>query len=213
MTGNIVFVGFALAGAGSISLSASLVALASFLLGAFAGGWLGAHHGEHRARLLRAAGSAQAAMIVIALLISISAAEPIHGATRFALVAALALAMGLQNAAAQRLAIPELTTTVLTRTLTGLASEAKVLGGAGSQAGRRGSLSPRCCSVPCAAGFSCLTCPSPARSRSQPRWPAPSPSPCICSPAPQTMGEEQAGIAAAAADTPLSRLGIELPMD
>ena len=36
----------------------------------------------------------------------------------------MALAMGVQNAAAQRLAVPELTTTVLTRTLTGLASEA-----------------------------------------------------------------------------------------
>jgi uncharacterized membrane protein YoaK (UPF0700 family) len=45
--------------------------------------------------------------------------------------------MGIQNAGAQRLAIPELTTTVLTRTLTGLASEARALGGPGSQAGRR----------------------------------------------------------------------------
>jgi len=31
--------------------------------------------------------------------------------------------MGIQNSAAQRLAVPELTTTVLTRTLTGIASE------------------------------------------------------------------------------------------
>jgi hypothetical protein len=46
--------------------------------------------------------------------------------------------MGVQNAAAQRLAVPELTTTVLTRTLTGIASEASFLGGAGAKAGRRG---------------------------------------------------------------------------
>jgi uncharacterized membrane protein YoaK (UPF0700 family) len=39
--------------------------------------------------------------------------------------------------AAQRLAVPELTTTVLTRTLTGLASEAGLVGGRGSQLGRR----------------------------------------------------------------------------
>jgi hypothetical protein len=45
--------------------------------------------------------------------------------------------MGVQNAAAQRIAVPELTTTVLTRTLTGLASEADAVGGAGSHAGRR----------------------------------------------------------------------------
>jgi hypothetical protein len=33
--------------------------------------------------------------------------------------------------------VPELTTTVLTRTLTGLAAEARVIGGGGSNAGRR----------------------------------------------------------------------------
>ena len=49
----------------------------------------------------------------------------------------LALAMGVQNAAAQRLAVPDLTTTVLTRTLTGLASEASIVGGPGSKLGRR----------------------------------------------------------------------------
>ncbi len=45
--------------------------------------------------------------------------------------------MGVQNAAALRIAVPELTTTVLTRTLTGLASEATAVGGGGSHAGRR----------------------------------------------------------------------------
>jgi uncharacterized membrane protein YoaK (UPF0700 family) len=49
----------------------------------------------------------------------------------------MALAMGVQNAAAQRLAVPELTTTVLTRTLTGLASESGLAGGTGSQVARR----------------------------------------------------------------------------
>ena len=45
--------------------------------------------------------------------------------------------MGVQNAAAQRLAVPDMTTTVLTRTLTGLASESALAGGAGAKAGRR----------------------------------------------------------------------------
>ena len=49
----------------------------------------------------------------------------------------MALAMGVQNAAAQSLAVPELTTTVLTRTITGLASEAGLARGAGSKLGRR----------------------------------------------------------------------------
>jgi len=45
--------------------------------------------------------------------------------------------MGAQNASAQRLAVPDLTTTVLTRTLTGLAAEAGLIGGEGSKLGRR----------------------------------------------------------------------------
>jgi len=51
MTGNVVFLGFALAGTGGLSVAASVVALASFLLGAFAGGWLGSRNAAHRGRL------------------------------------------------------------------------------------------------------------------------------------------------------------------
>src|ERR1700712_5021418 len=40
MTGNVVFTGFALAGAAGFSLAASLAALAGFLVGALAGGAL-----------------------------------------------------------------------------------------------------------------------------------------------------------------------------
>jgi hypothetical protein len=41
MTGNIVFLAFALAGASGFSIPASLVALGSFVLGSFGGGLLG----------------------------------------------------------------------------------------------------------------------------------------------------------------------------
>jgi uncharacterized membrane protein YoaK (UPF0700 family) len=50
---------------------------------------------------------------------------------------ALGLAMGVQNATAQRLNVPELTTTVLTRTLTSLAARSRVGGGRGANTGRR----------------------------------------------------------------------------
>jgi uncharacterized membrane protein YoaK (UPF0700 family) len=138
MTGNVVFLGFALAGAGGLSAGSSLAALASFLVGAFAGGLLAARSPDHRGRVLRAASAAQAALVALALIVSLGVSEPLSSAARYGLLVPLALAMGIQNAAAQRLAIPELTTTVLTRTLTGLASEASVLGGSGSKAGRRG---------------------------------------------------------------------------
>jgi uncharacterized membrane protein YoaK (UPF0700 family) len=137
MTGNVVFLGFALAGAGGLSIASSLTAMAAFLLGAFAGGLLGARSAEHRGRLLRGATCVQGALIGVALIVAALAAEPPSSPARYALLVPLALAMGVQNAAAQRLAIPELTTTVLTRTLTGLASESSRAGGPGSQMGRR----------------------------------------------------------------------------
>ncbi|HEY1451119.1 MAG TPA: YoaK family protein [Solirubrobacteraceae bacterium] len=137
MTGNVVFLGFALAGAGGLSAVASLLALASFLLGALAGGWLSARHTDHRGRLLRDATVAQAGLIALAFTLSLVASEPLGEPVRYTLVVLLALAMGVQNAAALRLAVPELTTTVLTRTLTGLASQASFVGGPGSQVGRR----------------------------------------------------------------------------
>jgi uncharacterized membrane protein YoaK (UPF0700 family) len=46
--------------------------------------------------------------------------------------------MGIQNAAARKLAVPDLTTTVLTLTLTGVASDSRLAGGQGARIGRRG---------------------------------------------------------------------------
>jgi uncharacterized membrane protein YoaK (UPF0700 family) len=137
MTGNVVFLGFALAGASGLSSASSLIALGSFLLGALAGGWLGARHSDHRGHLLRAASAVQVTLMALALVLALSAAQPLESTLRYALLVSLALAMGVQNAAAQRLAVPELTTTVLTRTLTGIASESALVGGTGSKLVRR----------------------------------------------------------------------------
>src|SRR5260370_1507564 len=52
MTGNVVFLAFALAGASGFSILASLVALGSFVIGSFAGGILGSRFGQHRGHLL-----------------------------------------------------------------------------------------------------------------------------------------------------------------
>src|SRR5579872_6078853 len=50
MTGNVVFLGFALAGAPGFSLGASLSALAGFLVGAFGGGVAIERFGASRGR-------------------------------------------------------------------------------------------------------------------------------------------------------------------
>jgi uncharacterized membrane protein YoaK (UPF0700 family) len=56
---------------------------------------------------------------------------------RYALIVVLATAMGAQNATARRLAVPDLTTTVLTLTITGIAADSSLVGGTGAKAGRR----------------------------------------------------------------------------
>ena len=125
MTGNVVFVGFAIAGAPGFSLSASLVALAGFLVGAGAGGQVAQRLGTDRARLLRAAASTELVLLSAALIMAIVSHEPFKGAALYGITATMAVAMGIQNAAARRLAVPDLTTTVLTMTLTGLAADLK----------------------------------------------------------------------------------------
>jgi uncharacterized membrane protein YoaK (UPF0700 family) len=136
MTGNVVFLGFALAGASGLSVASSLLSLCAFMLGALAGGWLGARQ-VHRGRLLRAAGGVQASLIALALVLALTADAPLSKGLGYGLVVVLALAMGVQNAAAQRLAVPELTTTVLTKTLVGIAAEGSLVGGRGANVGRR----------------------------------------------------------------------------
>ena len=134
MTGNVVFSGFALAGAPGFSLSASLAALAGFLVGALGGGWLTGRLGQDRGLLLRAGAAAELVLVAGALVLTagLSAA-----AARDGIAALLALAMGVQNAVARRLAVPDLTTTVLTMTLTGIAADVRAKDHGRSGLGRR----------------------------------------------------------------------------
>ncbi|MBV8401543.1 MAG: DUF1275 domain-containing protein [Acetobacteraceae bacterium] len=137
MTGNIVFLGFAFAGASDLSATASILALAAFLLGALAGGHLGTQLGQNRGRLLAAATAIKTILVTAALILAVLAGESLSEAANYGLIALLALAMGLQNATARKLAVPDLTTTVLTLTLTGLAADSRWAGGNAPRPGRR----------------------------------------------------------------------------
>jgi uncharacterized membrane protein YoaK (UPF0700 family) len=126
MTGNVVFVGFALAGAPGFSLTASVFALAGFLVGAAAGGALAGRLGARRVVLLRTGAAGELVLLVVALVIAVAAGAPFGAVSRAAVAAIVAVAMGMQNAVARRLAVPDLTTTVLTMTLTGLVADLRV---------------------------------------------------------------------------------------
>jgi uncharacterized membrane protein YoaK (UPF0700 family) len=137
MTGNVVFLGFAVAGAPGFSIPASLVALASFFVGALAGGRLATTFGHHRGRLLTATTTCEVGLLALAVTIAAISGDPVTSTARYALIVALGVALGMQNAAVRRLAVPDLTTTVLTLTITGIAADSRLVGGAGSVAGRR----------------------------------------------------------------------------
>jgi uncharacterized membrane protein YoaK (UPF0700 family) len=137
MTGNVVFLGFALAGAPGFSIAASLTALAAFAAGAFAGGRLSARHHDHRGKLHSSAAAAEAALLVASVILAAVSGSPVASGFRYALIVALGISMGLQNAAVRKIGVPDLTTTVLTLTITGIAADSKLAGGSGSHAGRR----------------------------------------------------------------------------
>jgi uncharacterized membrane protein YoaK (UPF0700 family) len=123
MTGNVVFAGFAVAGAPGFALAASLAALAGFLAGAGAGGRLIRRRGDDRARLLATGSAAQLTLVAIAVVVTVAAGSALSPASRDIVAAVLAVSSGMQNAVVRRLAVPDMTTTVLTMTLTGIAAD------------------------------------------------------------------------------------------
>ncbi|MFI6088063.1 YoaK family protein [Streptomyces sp. NPDC051218] len=116
MTGNVVFLGFALAGDVQLSATASLLAVGAFVAGAWAGGRLTPRIARPL-RLFALLVAAHAVLVTAALVLGLVVEA------RHVLIVLLALGMGLQNAVVRNLAVPDLTTTVLTMTLTGLASD------------------------------------------------------------------------------------------
>jgi uncharacterized membrane protein YoaK (UPF0700 family) len=130
MTGNVVFLGFALAGAPGFSITASLAAVAAFGFGALLGGLAGARYSAHRGHLFRLATALQALFLAAAVLLAAFSSSPLTAGFRYPLIVVLAISMGIQNAAARKIAVPDLT-------LTGIAADSKLAGGSGSKAGRR----------------------------------------------------------------------------
>jgi uncharacterized membrane protein YoaK (UPF0700 family) len=135
MTGNVVVLGFAAAGSPGFSMSATLTSLGVFLVGAVVAGRAGRRITD-RNRLLISAMAAEAVLVGAAALIA-ELAGTAPGWRRLTVIAVLALAMGMRNGAVRQLGIRDLTTTVLTQTLTGLAADSRFAGGSDPRAGRR----------------------------------------------------------------------------
>jgi uncharacterized membrane protein YoaK (UPF0700 family) len=137
MTGNIVLLGFGIAGSAGLPVVAPIVSLAAFLAGSAAGGMLarmtGDRHPQHIARALWI----ESGLVLVAAILA--AATDVRPSTLSvdAVIALLALAMGVRNATVRHFGVPDLTTTVLTMTLTGLAADSRIAGGSGEGSPRR----------------------------------------------------------------------------
>src|SRR5207302_697004 len=140
MTGNIVFLAFATAHVSGLSIARSLTALLAFLVGAILGGRVIARaSADSQIRF-----AVQAFLLEVAFLFAASFCSiGYRGALRehpfqpFALIALTALAMGTRNAAVRKLAIPALSTSVLTLTLTGIGADSSLANGNNPRLARR----------------------------------------------------------------------------
>jgi uncharacterized membrane protein YoaK (UPF0700 family) len=140
MTGNIVLLAFATAHVPGLSIARSLTALLAFLVGAILGGRVMARtSADSQIRFAAQAFLLEVAFLFAASLCCIGYRGDLleHSFQPFALIALTALAMGTRNAAVRKLAIPDLTTTVLTLTITGIGADSSLAKGTNPRLARR----------------------------------------------------------------------------
>ena len=132
MTGNIVLLGFAVSGATGLSAARSGASLLAFMAGALFGGMINVRHsGWTQMRLLKRAIGIEGGLLLIATIFASTGTKTeISPTLTYGLIVLMALAMGVRNAVVRKLAVPDLTTTVLTLTVTGIASDSSLAGGA-----------------------------------------------------------------------------------
>ena len=139
MTGNVVFLAFAVAGAPGLSITRSLTALVAFLAGALIGGRVATRLSEvFTPSWITTALSLESALLLVATLAAINFRDSSGSLFQsYSIILLTAYAMGIRNATVRKMAIPDLTTTVLTLTITGLAADSRFAGGTSPRWRRR----------------------------------------------------------------------------
>ena len=146
MTGNVVLLAFGATGAQGLPVLAPTVSLVVFLVGAAAGGRLSSSlvgpagaevPASVRRRWVTITLLLELLLVAVAGVMALGLPVGGGGARRYVVIGLLAAGLGLQNATVRRLAVPDVTTTVLTLTLTGLAADSWLAGGRSPRTGRR----------------------------------------------------------------------------
>jgi uncharacterized membrane protein YoaK (UPF0700 family) len=139
MTGNVVFLAFAVAGAPGLSIARSLTALVAFLIGALIGGRLATRASQLvTPNWITTALAMEAALLLVATLAAVNFRDSSQSLFQsYSIIVLTALAMGIRNATVRKMGIPDFTTTVLTLTITGLAADSTLAGGTSPRWRRR----------------------------------------------------------------------------
>jgi uncharacterized membrane protein YoaK (UPF0700 family) len=137
MTGNVVLLGFGVARSGGLPVLAPALSLAAFLLGSVAGGALVKRLGKRHPMLVARALAIEVSLIAAAAILAAAANVAPGNAAADAIIVMLAFAMGDRSTIVRRIGVPDLSTVVLTMTLTALASESPLVGGSGKGSSRR----------------------------------------------------------------------------
>jgi uncharacterized membrane protein YoaK (UPF0700 family) len=132
MTGNLVLLGFAIAGTGGFSVVGTLTSLLGFAAGAAAASVIGRHVGSRAHGWMRPALCLELTLILAAAVLATQLTPSSTSDLRYVGIALLAAAMGARSAAVRSLGVKDLNTTVITMTLAGLASESRLTGGTGA---------------------------------------------------------------------------------
>jgi uncharacterized membrane protein YoaK (UPF0700 family) len=139
MTGNVVFLGFAAAGVPGFAWLSFVVAIASFMLGAVAGGRTYRRFvGRPLRQWLLVSAIFESVLLFVAGVMAIGLGLGTPEPTQlYTIIALTGIAMGFRNATVRQMKVADLTTTVLTLTVTGIAADSKIAGGGGTNWGRR----------------------------------------------------------------------------
>ncbi|MDT5016052.1 MAG: hypothetical protein QOD39_2212 [Mycobacterium sp.] len=133
MTGNMIFLGFWLVPSTVVDVTAALVAFISFVAGAVLGGRLARHLDNDVRRWLVITFSVEVVMLMTLSILAGTGVVDYHDNTKLFLIAGLAVAFGIQNSTARQFGIQELSTTVLTTTISGLGFDSRLAGGTGER--------------------------------------------------------------------------------
>jgi hypothetical protein len=117
MTGNVVFLGFSAGGAPGISAARSIAALCAFAGGSVCGGRLISSRERAPIAHLLITTYVEMALLLTAAGAAAFAAGDASLTAAYAIVLSTAVAIGLRNAVVRKVAVPDLTTTVLTMTI------------------------------------------------------------------------------------------------